>query len=256
MLERTPQAFINACLTLLWNSGYSTSFNDNLDDWASYYRTTSPHAVVNSAVNPAFHDLNPQNSFWLAVYKRGTRETVACIAQRMTETEDFVEFQRSLKLWFGDSADKLPPLDLALAREEYPDAGGMVGYPAGLFVAKSERHSGLAWLLQRMARAYALTRWPQMEWQCGNSLEPVAARGLPFNTYGYTRCDLLVDGWFEDTQQSHKVFMTSISHDEMVLQIASDLSLIEMNPKEKMGDLVSAARQRQGHTPVLTAMAS
>lgn len=255
MLERTPRAFMNACTSLLWNSGYSTSISNDVSGWVDYYLRTNPHGVVNSAVNPAYHELGPDNSFWLAVYKQDTKEIIGCIAQRMIETDDFVEEQRSLRLWFGEQASERPPMQLALTRDQYPEARGLVGYPAGLFVAKSERHNGLAWLLQRMARAYALTRWPQMDWQCGNSLEPVAARGLPFNTYGYTRCDLLVDGWFEDTQQSHKVFMTSIAHDQMIMQIASDLSLIEMNSDQQMRDIIRSARERQSNPPVLAAVA-
>lgn len=255
MLERTPQAFMNACFSLLWNSGYSTSINDNLDSWVDYYLEANPNGVINSAVNPAIHDLHPDNSFWLAVYKRGTREIVACIAHRMIETDNFLEYQRSQKLWFGERADKLPPLDLAQPADAYPDAKGLIAYPAGLLVLPSERRSGLAWILIRIARAYALMRWPHLSWGCGNSLEGTAARGLPFNTYGYTRCDLLVDGWFEDTKQSQKVFMTSVSREQITLQIAGDLSLIEMHAKQQVGDVVKAVRERQGHAPVITAMA-
>lgn len=255
MLERTPQAFMNACFSLLWNSGYSTSINDNLDSWVDFYLKTNPHGVVNAAADPSYHDLGPHNSFWLAVYKRGTREIIACIAQRMIETDDLLEDQRTLRLWYGDKAEDLPPLELAQSPEAYPPASGLIAYPAGLFVSQTERRSGLAWLLIRMARAYALMRWPQMGWQCGNSLEPIAARGLPFNTYGYKRCDLLIDGWFEPTQLNQKVFMTSISQEQMTLQIAGDLSLIEMNAKKQVRDVVSAARERQGDAPVLAAVA-
>ena len=256
MLERTPQAFINACFSLLWNSGYSTSINDDLRSWADFYSQTNPDGVVNAAADPAYHRLEPDNSFWLAVYKRGTRDIIACIAQRMIESDDFVEMQRNMEVWYGKEAPNKPHLELAMPREAYPAARGTIGHPAGLWVAGSERRSGLAWLLQRMARAYALMRWSSMEWQCGNTLEPVAARGLPINTYGYTRCDLLTDGWFEPTQLSQKVFMTSINRDEMHLQIAGDLSLIEVNANKQVRDVVSAARERQSDAPVLTAMAS
>lgn len=255
MLERTPQAFMNACISLLWNSGYSTAVNDDLRSWVDYYKATNPHGPVNAAADPTYHEVGPDNSFWLALYKRGTTDVVGCIAQRMIEADDFVEMQRNLQVWYGEKAKTMEPLKLAMPREDYPEARGLIGHPAGLFVAKSERHSGLAWLLQRMARAYALTRWSDTAWQCGNTLEPVAARGLPINTYGYTRCDLLTDGWFEPTQLSQKVFLTSINQQEMLLQIAGDLSLIEVNADKQVRDVVSAARERQSHAPILTTVA-
>jgi len=256
MLERTPQAFINGCFSLLWNSGYSVSINDNLGNWVDFYLEQNPNGCINAAADPQYHDLNSENSFWLGVHKRGTRDTVACIAERMIYSENFVQDQQNMVIWYGKEAPNKPHLDLALERDQYPDARGLIGHPAGLWVAKTDRHNGLAWMLQRLARAYALVRWPEVGWQCGNTLEPVAARGLPINTYGYTRSDLLVDGWFEPTHLNQKVFMTSISASEMALQIAGDLSLIEMNPKEQVGDFVRTVRERQGHAPVLTSMAA
>lgn len=255
MLERTPQAFMNSCISLLWNSGYSTSVNDDLHSWVDYYKSTNPHGVVNAAADPTYHHVGPDNSFWLAIYKRGTRDVIACIAQRMIESDDFVEMQRDLRVWYGEQASEKEPLKLAMPRSDYPEARGLIGHPAGLFVAQTERNSGLAWMLQRMARAYALTRWPDTAWQCGNTLEPVAARGLPINTYGYTRCDLLTDGWFEPTQLNQKVFITSINQQDMMLQIAGDLSLIEMNADKQVRDVVTAARERQSNAPVLARMA-
>ena len=131
-----------------------------------------------------------------------------------------------------------------------------MGHPAGLFVHPDERHSGLAWLLQRMVRALSLVRWPDMGWQCGTTRGPLVARGIPTNTYGYPNCDLLVDGWFEPSGLTEEAYMTSISQGEMLLQIASDLSVIEMNANKQVGDIVRTARERQGHAPVLAGMAA
>ncbi len=151
MLERTPQAFINACATALWNSGYSTLIDDDLHSWVEFLSRVNPGGIVNAEANPDFHRLEPDNSFWIAVRKRtGNRDIIACICQRMIETDDFLELQRSLKLWYGDDLDGRTPFELALPRDAYPDIKGKVGHPAGLFVAPEERHSGLAWLLQRM----------------------------------------------------------------------------------------------------------
>ena len=257
MLERTPQAFVNACFSILWNSGYSTLIDDDLRSCVDFLIKENPGGIVNDAANPDFHRLEPDNSFWIAIRERtGDRNIVACICQRMLETEDFLEEQSSLRLWYGDNLDGRTPFELAKPKEDYPEIKGLVGHPAGLFVAPTERRNGLAWLLQRLVRALSIIRWSDMGWQCGTTRGPLVERGIPTNTYGYPNCDLLVDGWFEPSGLTEQAFMTSIDREEMLLQIADDLLLIEMNADKQVGDIVRTARQRHGHAPVLPAMAA
>lgn len=255
MLERTPQAFINACFSLMWNSGYSATIDTDLRSWVDFLTNAYPDSPVNAAFNPEFHRLEPDNSFWLSVRRRSDGKTIACICDRLIESEDFLEDQRQMKIWYGDPEKSgVPPMDIAQPRSAYPDVRGKIGHHGGLWVDRSERHNGLAWMLCRVMRAMSLQRWPDVDWHCGTSLEGVAVRDLPTNTYGYTRVDLLVDGWFQPSQQNHKVYMTSISAGEMSLQIAQDLSFIEMNANQQMRDVVLAARERQGHATVLPAV--
>ena len=162
-----------------------------------------------------------------------------------------------MRIWYGDpETSGVAPMKIAQPRSAFPDVRGKIGHHGGLWVDRNERHNGLAWVLCRVIRAMSLQRWPDVDWHCGTSLEGVAVRDLPTNTYGYSRVDLLLDGWFEPSQQNHKVFMTSISAGEMSLQIAQDLSLIEMNSNKQMRDIVLATRQRQSDSAVRTAMAS
>lgn len=256
MLMRTPQAFIDACFTMLWKSGYSATIDMDLRAWVEFMSKSHSPGAINAAFNPEFHRLDANNSFWLSVRRRSDGEVVACICDRLIETDDFMEEQRSMRLWYSDpEALDVAPLQIAQPLKNYPEVGGKIGHHGGLWVDKTERHNGLAWLLVRTVRAMTLQRWPDTAWHCGTSLQGVAARNLPNNTYGYTRCDLLVDGWFEPTQSNQQVFMTSISQPEMLKQIGSDLSLIEMNAQQQVRDVVRVARERQGNTPVLAVMA-
>jgi hypothetical protein len=257
MLQRTPQAFINACFSLLWNSGYSTVIDDDLSNWVAFMTEQNKNGTVNVAANPEYHRLQPDNSFWLSLRRRGSKgPAIACICDRLIETDDFVEMQRNLELWYGNTAHEHEPLEIALPRSEYPEIKGQIGHPVGLWVNPSERHSGLAWLLQRLVRAMTLARWPDVEWHCGTTLEPLVNRGIPFNTYGYTRADLLSDGYFPVTGKHERPYLTSIHRSEMLMQIADDLSVIEMNTDKQVGDVVRMIRERQGHAPVRTAMAA
>lgn len=256
MLQRTPQAFINACFSLLWNSGYSVTVESDLHGWVEFMSRDNPPSAINAAFNPEFHRFDTDNSFWVSVRRRSDSEIIACICDRLIETDDFMEEQRSMRLWYNDSeALGVEPLQIAQSLDAYPDVFGKIGHHGGLWVDKTERHNGLAWLLVRAIRAMTLQRWPDTAWHCGTSLQGVAARNLPNNTYGYTRCDLLVDGWFEPAHSDQKVFMTSISQAEMLKQIGSDLSLIEMNPQQQVRDVVRVARERQSDAPVLAAVA-
>lgn len=256
MLERTPQAFINACFSAMWNSGYSATIDTDLRGWVEFLAEAHPTSPVNAAFNPEYHRLEADNSFWLGIRRHSDGKVVACICDRLIESDDFLEDQRVMRIWYGDpETSGVPPMTIAQPREAFPDVRGKIGHHGGLWVDKTERHNGLAWLLCRVVRAMSLQRWPDTDWHCGTSLEGVAIRNLPQNTYGYTRCDLLLDGWFQPSQLNHKVFMTSIHRDEMMLQIAQDLSLFEMNPHQQVRDIVSAARERQADAPVVAAMA-
>ena len=152
-----------------------------------------------------------------------------------------------MRLYYGDqvAAQGAEPLVLAQPRSAFPQVRGKIGHHGGLRVAETERHNGLAWLLCRLTRAMTLYQWPDVEWHCGNTLGHVEKRGLPKNTYGYTGWDLFFDGWFHLTKQEQKMFMTSINHEEMMLQIGEDLSLIEMHTQEQVRDVVRAARERE-----------
>jgi hypothetical protein len=255
MLERTPKAFVNACWSLLWNSGYSATIDMDLRGWVSFLSHANPHGTVNAAFNPEFHRLEPDNSFWLSIRRRSDGKAIACICDRLIDTDDFVEDQRTMRLWYGDPmAHGVSPIKLAQPKSSFPFVSGKVGHHGGLWVDRSERHNGLAWLLCRMIRAMTLERWPDTGWHCGTTLEPLVLKGLPENTYGYTRWDLIVDEYFPVTGHQDRAYMTSISANEMLLQIARDLSLIEMDPNQKVRDLVCGARERQGHAPVQAAM--
>jgi len=256
MLERTPQAFINACFSMMWNSGYSATIDTDLRGWVGFLANAYPDSPVNAAFNPEFHRLEADNSFWLSVRRRSDNKVIACICDRLIESDDFFEDQRQMRIWYGDpETSGVEPMDIAQPRSAFPNVRGKIGHHGGLRVDRSERHNGLAWLLCRVIRAMSMLRWPDLDWHCGTSLEDVAVRDLPRNTYGYTRVDLLLDGWFEPSQLNHKVFMTSISASEISLQIAQDLSLIEMNSQKQMRDVVLSARERQSNPPVLAAMA-
>lgn len=257
MLQRTPQAFINACFSLLWNSGYSTVIDDDLSNWVAFMKEQNPNGTINVAANPEFHNLRPDNSFWLSLRRRNSGgKSIACICDRLVETDNFLEMQRNLELWYGRTAHEYEPLEIAQPLSAYPNIQGQIGHPAGLWVNPSERHSGLAWLLQRLVRAMSLARWPDVEWHCGTTLEPLVDRGIPYNTYGYTRCDLLTDGYFPVTGSHERPYLTSIHRSEMLSQIGEDLSIIEMNADKQVGDVVRIIRERKGHAAVRTAVAA
>jgi len=245
MLQRTPQAFINTCFSLLWNSGYSVTIDMDMKGWVQFRSEIDPHGCVNAAFNPDFHRLEADNSFWLAIRRRSDGQIIACICDRLIETEDFVEDQRTMRLWYGDpGAHGIKPIQLAQPRSAFPFVSGKVGHHGGLWVDKSERHNGLAWLLCRIIRAMTLQRWPDTSWHCGTTLEPLVLKGLPHNTYGYTRWDLIVDEYFPVTGENDRAYMTSIPAEQMYRQIADDLSLIEVNTNKQVGDVVRLARER------------
>ena len=102
MLQRAPQAFINSCFSLLWNSGYSATIDMDLRGWVRFLKSVNPNGLVNAAFNPDFHRLEPDNSFWISIRRQSDGEVVACICDRLIETDDYLEEQQSMRLYYGD----------------------------------------------------------------------------------------------------------------------------------------------------------
>ena len=83
----------------------------------------------------------------------------------------------------------------------------------------------LSFLLARTRRAIAMRRFDP-DWECGLLFGDLAATGLQFHGYGYTRSMLCFDCHHPATNQRERAFLTAISREEMRQQIHKDATAL------------------------------
>jgi GNAT superfamily N-acetyltransferase len=210
--------------------GLELTVETDLADWAALMRSSPKIAAVNPTFDPAQSWLNPSNSFWLRV-NQGER-TVACIANRLFVTDDYIGLKRSLRLWYDLKPTLLrEPMNIVLD-EDVPHIAGRIGHHGGLWVHPDWRGLGLSTLLPRLVRKLSLRHF-DVDWHCGIVLEGLAMSGLPYRGYGYPHMALCIEGYFPVTGQHEKVFMTYIDRQEMLGQLVSDLEGFEADADQK-----------------------
>ncbi len=177
-------------------------------------------------INPDFHELSHGDFFWIAVRSRtGDGSIVAAICVRLVETPDLLEALRTQKVVYGSASSGKGPLPLALPTEAYPYFSGGVALISGRYVAPVEEGVRLPWYLERLGRAFAVVRWPEMKAACTILRDGSDPRVAAFDAQGFTELALLFDSGGSDGQ----THLASISTGEVQVQMAQDLSLIEMN---------------------------
>ena len=164
--------------------------------WVAVMQQAPQIAAVNPSYDPARCQLRPDNAFWLNVLSHG--RTVACIANRLFVTDDFLGLMRTGRLWSDrPKADGLRPAGLVPSLG-HPRITGRIGHHGGLWVHPDWRGRRLAVLLPRLTRALSLRQFA-VDWHCGLTLEALARHAVPIKAYGYTRQELCIDGHFPVT---------------------------------------------------------
>jgi hypothetical protein len=148
-------------------------------------------AVVNPSFDADEHDL--ESAFWLRVADDEGR-TIACHAERVYETSDFVgEYIKNGRLWWQRSP--------AIAPESWRDEinpppikiSGTVAYAGAMLVNKAHRGRGLSVLLPHLSRALCLKNY-RTHFHTGIVRQSLANSIIPTANYGFTRTTPIFNG--------------------------------------------------------------
>ena len=123
----------------------------NLDSW--------PPLV--STLNPELHTLNAENSFCF-LGRDETGEVVATQAGRLFDmgSRSFKDITESLELFYADpKASARPGETWTITAPKAAEITGRIAYTGAVWYHPRFRGRGLASLMPRIARAYALTTW-------------------------------------------------------------------------------------------------
>ena len=221
------QAVISLYLDELDRMGLELTVETDMAGWADVMRSAPKMSVLNPAFDPEESHLHTGNSFWLRVSYE--EQTVACIANRLYVTDDYIGLKRSLRLWY----DRKPvlisePLNVVIP-EHVPHISGRVGHHGGLWVHPDWRGIGLAGTLPRLTRALSMRHF-DVDWHCGTVFKPLAERGLPSKAYGYPHVDICIDGYFPVTGQHETIYMGWITRPEILNQFAETAQPAVLEP--------------------------
>ncbi|MCH2393135.1 hypothetical protein [Oceanibaculum sp.] len=221
------QAVISLYLDSLEGMGLELTVETDMAGWADVMRSAPKMSAVNPTFDPDKSYLHPGNSFWIRL--RHDDETVACIANRLFVTEDYIGLKRSLRLWYDLKPVLIrEPMALMLP-EDVPHISGRIGHHGGLWVHPDWRGNGLAGTLPRLTRALSMRHF-DVDWHCGIALKPIADRGLPLKAYGYPHMDLCLEGFFPVTGKYEQIYMGWITRPEILKQFAETVTQPELQP--------------------------
>jgi hypothetical protein len=210
--QEVVQDFVDFSLAWLEDRRYSLRVRVDMGAWAAAMREAPGMLVVNPTFDPQHSPLSPRNSFWLDV--RTGSHTVAMSAARLFVTDDYLELQRSTRLWYdppypehGRFALRLPP--------DTPLICGNVAHEGGLWVHPSDRKLGPSAILPRFTRAMCLREW-DADWCTGVADRGIGECGIARWSYGYPHVEPCFEGYFPPTRKYDRLYLCYMNRDELV----------------------------------------
>lgn len=243
----TPRTLVRTYIERLERDGMFVTVSTDMAAWVRMMKAMPKTRVVNPTFDPEFSQLNAANSFWVRITDMADNP-VACIANRLFVTDDYVGLIRSWRLWYDRGLKPVRPLNIVLPSQT-PFIAGRIGHHGGLWVHPGHRKRGLSYVLPRLTRALSLANF-NVDWHAGMVFGDLGDSGLPKWGYGYTNMDLCIDGYFPVTDREERVYMTYIGREAMLKQARWDLDLLELHADQQLVDVVAVAGERQGETRV------
>jgi hypothetical protein len=179
----TVQRFCQLMSEKIATVGLDVYVESNFRDFMKLRRRVAPETVQNPTYDPDHSNISLHNAFWLRAVEPGG-DTVAMIAQRVFDTEDFLEEVRSLRLWH-DRPDP-PPGVLRL-----DDCGfaatmkGRIGHAGGLWINPLYRKKNLSGLIDHLGRGLLLRNF-WFDHITGIIGTELAATGIATKQYGWS----------------------------------------------------------------------
>lgn len=245
--DPTPRTLAQTYIRRLERDGLYVTISSDMAAWTRMMKAMPKTRVVNPTFDPEFSQLDAANSFWIRITDMADNP-VACIANRLFVTDDYVGLIRAWRLWYDRGPRQVAPLNIVLD-EQVPFIAGRIGHHGGLWVHPGHRKRGLSYVLPRLTRALSLSTW-DVDWHAGMVFGDLGESGLPLWGYGYTDQALCIDGYFPVTDRAEKVYMTYIAKAAMLQQARWDLDLLELHTDQQLVDVVAIAGERQGQPRV------
>ena len=148
------QTHIDGTIEYLDGLGLEIDVDDDLSNWKRLLEQAPGSIGVSRTLDPTVNDLRPGNSFW--VYTRThDGEVVACQADRLIVTENFVRDDICTHRLFGDRRPIINFYPIELGKN-LPFLTGRVTFGGGTWVHPDWRGHGLGGFMSRLGRALSI----------------------------------------------------------------------------------------------------
>lgn len=177
----------------------------------------SQNGFPNPSYDPGLSRLGPDD-FWLGVVDAGG-QMVACSAERVVETGDFLELVANGRIWYGDGYAERFGVDRIETQAISTTLSGRISHSGSTFVAPAHRRGGLAMFLTYMSRALTF-RDSGCTINTGFVRQSLASTTVPQRTYGYAHVELCLDGWWPPQGGSERLYLCWIGLAEFLAKLA------------------------------------
>lgn len=222
-LARSPnelvQNFIDFGLEWLESRRYTLTVDVDMARWVKVMREAPSTLMVNPTYNPECSTLSPDNSFWIDI--RAGSHSVAIMAARLFETDDYQALKRSGRLWYDTPNAADYPIDVAFP-PRVPLISGRVGHEGGLWVHPEHRKRGLSVIVPHLLRALCFRAW-NVDWQTGSTTRGIGESGIAKWAYGMQHLEPCFDGYFPVTGRPERLFLVYTSQEELIAGLDLDI---------------------------------
>jgi hypothetical protein len=202
--------------------GLSVRVERDIAAWKRFILGTE-WAVVNSAVDPAYHDFAAGEVIWTRLVHG--RETVATQVVRIVTTADFIGMIRDHTLFFGANPSGFRAFRM-LGDDDLPRLAGRVAHLSGLYIRPHWRRARTADGMRLVAAWTGLThsftaRTLMADWSVTLLERRVASPRMVRDLYGYPHAIELFEAYVPDFDRRDRVTIAWMSAAELAGSAAS-----------------------------------
>ncbi len=172
---------------------------------------------VNPSFDPRASRLGPED-FWLAAVD-AEGAVVATSAERVIETEDFMEEVATGRIWYADGfgprfgVERIPVVPVSTR------LSGRLSHSGATYVVPERRRSGLAMFLPWLSRALSFRNAGCLA-NTGFVRRSLAETPVPVRSYGYSHVETCLNGWFPPQGGSEILYLCWITAEEFRAKLA------------------------------------
>lgn len=215
------QSHIDLAKSRLGELGLTLHADHDMHAFVDYLsRQEETHGV------PTSHDprrcyLHPGNSYWIYVRHAPTGDIVACHAQRLVVTDDFVEECMAQTL-FENLAPNLDAKPLSIDEADDVRLSGRIVFGGGTYIRPDWRGAGLL-IFNRASRTIAARHF-RADYLCGMQMNTPRRQALALNGFDFAHVKPFIKGGLPRKPQADDVQLSWSSLAEWMESIRRELA--------------------------------